>query len=105
MAVIQANSGHEMQRLLAESVVSFKVADPFKPISLLVDGHHQAIQFRRQLIGKVAATSPIKTLLAVKAYTKLDLLEEILRVQKSNWTYDSYKTSRNQVTQDLLQTP
>jgi hypothetical protein len=96
MPLISAKSGKDLQAQLAKAVAMQKQVDPFKSITFLVDGHHQAIQFRRQLISKVAATTNLKTLLSVKSFTRLDLLNEIVAIAKLDWTFESYKSIRNE---------
>ncbi len=102
MKELVANSGRHAQQLLADAVVHVKKADRLSPITLLVDGNHQAIQFRRQLISQVARISDIKALIGIQAFTKIEFLEELTRIHGSSWNFDSYKGCRNQVIQELI---
>jgi RecB family exonuclease len=102
MQALEATSGSGLQALLAEAVIAAKRIDALAPISLLVDGNHQAIQFRRQLVSQVAARSGIKALVGVQAFTKMDLLEEVLNIAASSWTYAEYRAQRNQEIQEQL---
>lgn len=94
MQTVVATSGLEAQNKLAELVKAQKAIDPFKHITLVVESHHQALQFRRQLVRSLQRIGASSSLIAFSALTKVELLSKLAEIAKINWSYDQFDTDR-----------
>lgn len=102
MRELSYTSGLDAQNDLARIVLEAKKQDPFKPVTLLVDSNHQALQVRRQLVRSLARQGNPTSLVAFSAQTKLDVISTLARIAGIDWDPQEFKNAKQDVLHGVL---